>query len=185
MQQLLPPGLIDNSIELFTTPDGVLMAIYQGSAVPFADVPATVKAFLRDEMLANEDVMAQFDKIGVALEDDQVYVYAKCLYGGYNHEADFDGYALGAHDNHACGGECQCVLKQVVKHVMPVANGYLTAREMDVVRLIAANFSGKQIADVLEITEHTVDKHKQNIFRKTGLTTNVDVAVWAFNNHLL
>lgn len=185
MQQLLPPGLIDNSLEFFTTPDGVLMGIHQGKAVGFAELPSIVKGFLRDEMHANEDVMAQFEKVGVALEDDQVYVYAKCFYGGYNHEADWDGAALGAHDNHACGGECQCVLKQVVKHVMPVAFGYLTAREIDVVCLIAANFSGKQIADVLEITEYTVDKHKQNIFRKTGLTTNVEVAVWATNNHLL
>lgn len=185
MQQLLPPGLIDDSIELFTTPDGVLMAIYQGKAVGFAELPETVKGFLRDEMHDNEEVMRQFEHVGVTLEDDQVYVYAKCFYGGYNHEPDFTGSALGAHDNHNCGDACQCCLKDVVKHVLPVAFGHLTARELEVVRLVAANFCGKQTADVLGISECTVDKHKQNIFKKTGLTSNVELAVWATNNHLL
>lgn len=185
MQQLLPPGLIDDSIELFTTPEGVLMAIYQGKAVDFAQLPETVKRFLRHEMLSNEDVMRQFEQVGVTVEDDQVYVYAKCFYGGYNHEPDFNGTQLGGHDNHNCKDDCQCCLKDVVKHVLPVAFGYLTARELEVVRFVAANFCGKQTADALGISEYTVDKHKQNIFRKTGLTSNVELAVWATNNHLL
>ena len=45
----------------------------------------------------------------------------------------------------------------------------LTATELRVLRLIAANKTSKEIADELCVSEHTVNKHRENICRKLDL----------------
>lgn len=183
--QKLPAGLVDDNLEFFTDPDGFLKALYKGQVIPFNEVPRNVRIYLEDEMAGNEDVIRTLEAAGIELLDDQLYVYAKCFYGGFNHEPDFTPTGAGAHDNHACGMQCQCVLKPIVKEALPVAHGALTERELEVTKLLTHSYLTKQIADALRISPATVDKHKRNIFRKTGLHSNVEVAVWAANNNLL
>lgn len=56
----------------------------------------------------------------------------------------------------------------------------LTERERDVLRLIAKEFSNKEIADKLFISERTVETHRKNIFRKTKTNTLVGLMKYAF-----
>ncbi len=44
----------------------------------------------------------------------------------------------------------------------------LTPREIEIVKLIAAEYSNAQIGDALFISERTVETHRKNIFRKTA-----------------
>jgi predicted ATPase/DNA-binding CsgD family transcriptional regulator len=55
----------------------------------------------------------------------------------------------------------------------------LTAREREVVALIAAGKSNKQIAAELYISTATAARHVANIFAKLGYTSRSQVAVWA------
>jgi DNA-binding NarL/FixJ family response regulator len=50
----------------------------------------------------------------------------------------------------------------------------LTERELEVLRLMAEGRSNKAVADRLFITEHTVEKHVQNIFAKLRIPTTTD-----------
>lgn len=52
----------------------------------------------------------------------------------------------------------------------------LTARELEVARLIAAGLTNKEIAEQLVVSERTVDNHVYRIFRKLGVTSRSDVA---------
>jgi DNA-binding NarL/FixJ family response regulator len=61
----------------------------------------------------------------------------------------------------------------------------LTARELDVCRLIALGHSNKRIARELNITEGTVKIHLNNIFRKLGASSRLQVALEARNRGLL
>ncbi len=54
-----------------------------------------------------------------------------------------------------------------------------TRREREVLTLIARGLTNRQIADTLGIGERTVEMHSRNVRRKLGLTTRVQVAVWA------
>ena len=54
----------------------------------------------------------------------------------------------------------------------------LTRREQQVLRLIAAGMSNKQIARELNIVENTVKVHVKNLLRKLNLRTRVEAAVW-------
>ena len=48
------------------------------------------------------------------------------------------------------------------------AGNLLSIRETEIVRLIAREYSNKEIARVLYITVGTVETHRRNIFQKMG-----------------
>ncbi|CAN5532951.1 response regulator transcription factor [soil metagenome] len=64
-------------------------------------------------------------------------------------------------------------------------NSLLTDREKDILRLISKEFSNKQIAEKLFISERTVETHRKNIFRKTNTTSLVGLIKFAFANKLI
>jgi two-component system response regulator NreC len=59
------------------------------------------------------------------------------------------------------------------------AGGSLTDREADVLRLIAAGYSNKEIAGRLSLSVKTVEAHKANAMRKLGLTGRIDIVKYA------
>jgi len=61
----------------------------------------------------------------------------------------------------------------------------LTEREREILNLIAKEFSNKQIAEKLFISERTVETHRKNIFRKTNTSTLVGLIKYAFANNLV
>lgn len=60
----------------------------------------------------------------------------------------------------------------------------LTAREREIVRLLARGESNKEIARNLDVAESTVKIHVQNILKKLGLTSRVQIAVYAVEHGL-
>jgi len=62
---------------------------------------------------------------------------------------------------------------------------HLTPRELEVLNLIAKEFSNKQIADELSISERTVESHRKNIFRKTETKSIVGLIRFAIDNGYL
>ena len=61
----------------------------------------------------------------------------------------------------------------------------LTARELEVLRLVASGKSNKEIAAALVISEHTVARHVQNIFTKLGVTSRTGAGAFAFEHDLV
>jgi ATP/maltotriose-dependent transcriptional regulator MalT len=61
----------------------------------------------------------------------------------------------------------------------------LSARELEVLRLLAAGRSNRQIASELVISEHTVARHVQNIFRKLGVSSRTAASAFAYEHDLL
>jgi DNA-binding CsgD family transcriptional regulator len=60
----------------------------------------------------------------------------------------------------------------------------LTAREADVLRLVAAGKTNREIAAELFISEHTVARHLQNMFGKLGVSTRTAATAFAFEHGL-
>ena len=61
----------------------------------------------------------------------------------------------------------------------------LTARELQVLRLVAAGRSNREVADELVISEHTVARHLQNIFAKLGVPSRTAASAFAHAHDLL
>jgi DNA-binding NarL/FixJ family response regulator len=67
----------------------------------------------------------------------------------------------------------------------PLREEPLTAREQEVVKLIAEGFSTKQISDGLVISEKTVERHRANILEKLGMHNRVELTRYAIRRGLV
>jgi DNA-binding NarL/FixJ family response regulator len=63
--------------------------------------------------------------------------------------------------------------------------GALTARESEVLRLVAAGKTNREIAASLVLSEHTIARHLQNIFAKLGLSSRAAATAYAYEKHLI
>ena len=61
----------------------------------------------------------------------------------------------------------------------PPQDSDVTAREMDVLRLLATGDSNAEIARRLGITVHTVERHTANLYRKIGARGRADATAYA------
>lgn len=64
-------------------------------------------------------------------------------------------------------------------------NKLLTTREREILKLIAKEYTNRQIAEELFISERTVETHRKNIFRKTGTNNLVGLIKFAYANNLI
>ena len=77
-------------------------------------------------------------------------------------------------------GELKRMVSSMAKRDPSAEGGIqLTARETQVLRLVAMGLSNQEIADSLEISIETVKEHVQNLLRKTSLNDRTQAAVWA------
>lgn len=67
----------------------------------------------------------------------------------------------------------------------PEEGKLLTDREREIVKLIAREYSNKDIAEALFISERTVETHRKNIFKKTGTNSLVGLIKFAYANNLI
>jgi DNA-binding NarL/FixJ family response regulator len=61
----------------------------------------------------------------------------------------------------------------------------LTPRELDVVKLIAEAFTNKQIAEILKVSEKTVESHRGNVLQKLGMRDRVELVRYAIRRGLV
>jgi ATP/maltotriose-dependent transcriptional regulator MalT len=61
----------------------------------------------------------------------------------------------------------------------------LTARELEVLRLVAAGKTNREIAAMLVVSEHTVARHLQNIFGKLRVSSRTAASAYAFEHDLV
>jgi DNA-binding NarL/FixJ family response regulator len=63
-----------------------------------------------------------------------------------------------------------------------VGHSLLTPREEQVVALVAEGFGNWQIARELNLSEHTIKKYLFRVFEKLGVSTRVELVLYAVNN---
>jgi DNA-binding CsgD family transcriptional regulator/ArsR family metal-binding transcriptional regulator len=61
----------------------------------------------------------------------------------------------------------------------------LTAREIEVLRLLAGGATNTEISQILSISPHTVKSHVIHIFNKLGVNDRTQAAVWATRHKLI
>jgi DNA-binding NarL/FixJ family response regulator len=63
--------------------------------------------------------------------------------------------------------------------------GGLTAREVEVLRLVATGRTNRAIAAELVLSQRTVDRHMSNIFTKLGVPSRAAATAWAYEHRLV
>lgn len=115
----------------------------------------SVALALLSTTVCDEEVMRQFDGV-VNIYDSQAQIIRKL------HAAVEQGETNPYSDSHD-----------------------LSERERDVLILVAKGKANKEIADLLNISIHTVMSHRKNITHKTGIKSVAGLTVYALLNNLL
>jgi two-component system, NarL family, nitrate/nitrite response regulator NarL len=76
-------------------------------------------------------------------------------------------------------------LKLTEKRKKISEEAHLTEREIEIIRLIEKEYSNKQIAETLFISERTVETHRKNIFRKTATNSVIGLVKYAYEHKLI
>lgn len=63
--------------------------------------------------------------------------------------------------------------------------GMLTEREYEILKLIAEEYSNKEIAETLHISTGTVETHKKNIMSKLGVKNAVGLAIYVVKHKII
>lgn len=61
----------------------------------------------------------------------------------------------------------------------------LTRREKEVIALIGAGYTNKDIAEKYGISQHTVKHHLTNIFDKLGVSNRLELVLFSIDHHLI
>ncbi len=76
-------------------------------------------------------------------------------------------------------------LLEAVQSTMPLnclnsrGESLLSPREQQIVPLVAAGFTNKEISDKLKLSEHTVKNHLFRIYEKLGISSRVELILYA------
>lgn len=91
-------------------------------------------------------------------------------------------------DGHLCPDASEAVLRaagQPSRRAAPRALSGMTPREIEVLRLIAAGLTAKEVGRRLDLSPKTVDHHVQSVYGKIGVTTRAAAALYAVEHGLL
>lgn len=66
-----------------------------------------------------------------------------------------------------------------------IENPILSPREIEIIILIALEYSGKEISEKLFISSHTVETHRKNIMRKLNIRSTIGLVKYALKNNLI
>jgi DNA-binding NarL/FixJ family response regulator len=69
--------------------------------------------------------------------------------------------------------------------IVPIGRVQLTEREIEIISLTCEEFTMKQIADKLHISERTVHSHKANILEKIGVKNIAGLVKYAFHKGIV
>jgi two-component system, NarL family, nitrate/nitrite response regulator NarL len=114
---------------------------------------------------------------GVVLKDSATQILLKAIHAVMNGE-------------YWVGRESVSNLVQYLRTLMapvpyPHRNKYrLTPRELEIVSAVVAGYANKEIAQHFKISEDTVKHHLSNIFDKVGVSTRLELALFAVNQSL-
>jgi DNA-binding CsgD family transcriptional regulator len=67
----------------------------------------------------------------------------------------------------------------------PRRAGHLTARELDVLRLIAKGYQAPEVAGMLGLSAHTVRGYVREVYRKLGISSRAEATLEALQRGLV
>ena len=87
----------------------------------------------------------------------------------------------------AMGGKLFSAMRDMLRHqgAATVRRPGLTGREVEILGLVGAGKTSREIADELYISENTVRNHVRNILDKLGMKSRFEAVNWAYREGLI
>jgi DNA-binding CsgD family transcriptional regulator len=61
----------------------------------------------------------------------------------------------------------------------------ISTRELKILELVAKGYTSERIGEMLAIAKTTVQTHRRNMLRKTGISNTQELVGWGYRNQLL
>ncbi|HEX2453751.1 MAG TPA: response regulator transcription factor [Vicinamibacterales bacterium] len=145
-----------------------------------AAIECSVRTILLTRTTSHTDAVAAMTLgvVGVLSEDSPTHLLFKCIRAVMRGE-------------HWVGREAVSGLVEALRRVtqsgqsprLPRAS--LTPRERDVIREVTEGATNKDIAAKFALSEQTIKNHLSNIFDKLGVSSRLELALYAVNHRLL
>ncbi len=143
---------------------------------------------------AARQIKAQMPNIAVlmlSMHDDDAYFFEALEAGasGYVSKRGADADLIDAIRTVADGRTFlssrtqQALMRQWLNDGAPAED--LTPRELEVVKLIGEAHTNRQIADVLKLSEKTIESHRGNVLAKLGMRDRVELVRYAIRRGLV
>ena len=84
-----------------------------------------------------------------------------------------------------CGDILDVLIKPQVQQKAPKPNELLSSREIEVLEWVVKGLTTQQIAEELNVSTHTINSHRKNMLKKLGLTSPVELIVYAVKSGII
>jgi DNA-binding NarL/FixJ family response regulator len=129
----------------------------------------------------------------LSMHDDERYVFDAMKAGasGYVLKRQADAELIEAVRAVAAGGRFMSAtadagaMQDSIDRGEDAPDDPLTPRELDVVKLIAEAYTNRQIAEILSVSEKTVESHRANVLGKLGMRDRVELVRYAIRRGLV
>jgi DNA-binding CsgD family transcriptional regulator/tetratricopeptide (TPR) repeat protein len=157
------------------------LAAYASSAVLLAEGEAKAALpVLRKAWLAWRDLDAPYEAARV-----RVLIGLACRAVGDRDTADMELDAARLGFQQLGAATAVASVEALAGKVPQGGPGGLTAREVEVLALVAKGKTNREISAALMISEHTVARHLQNVFAKLAVSSRTAASAFAFENGLV
>jgi DNA-binding NarL/FixJ family response regulator len=144
---------------------------------------------------ATREIKAQAPEVSVlilSMHDDERYLFEALKAGasGYVLKAQADQdlvdavRAVGRGEPFLTPDAQRALIKDVLERGSEQADE-LTPREQEVVKLVAEAHTNREIAELLHLSEKTVENHRANAMRKLGMRDRVELVRYAIRRGLI
>ena len=101
---------------------------------------------------------------------------------------DADSAELKVAVNKVCEGNSyfsQELLLKIIKNKTTVTNINISKREIEVLTYICKGLANYEIAEILNISLRTVERHRANLLEKTGSSNSIKLVLFAIRNNIV
>lgn len=181
----IPSGLIDENIEMFLSPCNNLLAIHSGVVKNFFELPQTLLQAVDDEMSRFPSTIQALKAAGYHTHKEQLVKYAKCRFGGFDMNADFENGKLSEAEYHECGYRGECPMEGIVCGFFKVQGNIITPFEMSMIKLLATEDTLPVIAEKLDVCMNTFEVKKKLLFKKLGVLSRARLVAVCYDLQIL
>lgn len=184
-QQKLLPGMVDDSVEFFTSDDGKIKYIHQGHVNCISQLPCWLSKTLNEYIDNHPEVKMHLERMHPDSEIKQLHQFISCRFGGLDYSGDIiDGKIQETEYSHCpLRGNCK---SEGVLCKMPVVNGHtLTSTEIKIIQLSTTDKTNEVIADELGLALGTFHKYKQSIYDRCAVLTKQCLTKLAYSLNLI
>ena len=175
----LVPGI--NAFEFFTI-NGDLFYVSNGKQKKiehYTDIPVKVSELIEDILIKNKQLFEGLVLIAGNNIENIILQFVKCRLSGNDSYSDIINGVL-TEEFIECEKRGSCIAEKCVCRFMG-----LTPREIEVIKLIAAGYADKQIADKLGMSEQTMPVHRKHIHSKLGTESKPQITAFALKHNII